>query len=162
MGNFLRDLAESQVAVDAVLDYLIDQGFVAHELEGKREQKCGDIRYYPEGDMDKPMDLEIKYDKMSKRTGNMCFEVANNKGMTGICKTKANRIVYVCPAKDHYDVFVFEPKILKEFLFDPLNSKKVRWAQGGDNKRFTLALVKIDTIITEGVWAQRWKVNANV
>jgi len=156
MGNFLKDLAESQVAVDAVLDYLIDRGFVAHELEGKREQKRGDIRYYPEGDMDKPMDLEIKYDKMSKRTGNMCFEVANNKGMTGICKTKADRIVYVCPSTDKFEVYLFDPTTLKEFLFNPASD--VKFANGGDKKRFMLALVKKTTIISEGVWCQRWEI----
>ena len=41
--GFLKDLAASQVAVDAILDHLINRGFIAHELEGKREQKNGDI-----------------------------------------------------------------------------------------------------------------------
>lgn len=160
MGNFLRDLAESQTAVDAVLDHLIDRGLVAHELEGKREQKSGDIRYYPNGNLEKPVDLEIKFDKMSKRTGNMCFELANNKGLTGISKTKADRIVYVCPTGSGYDVYVFEPDTLKGFLFDTANSDKVKIKSGGDGKRFTLALVKINIIVDEKVWLEMWSIDA--
>lgn len=159
--GFLKDLADSQVAVDSLLDYIIDKGYVAHELEGKKEQKNGDIRYYPDG-VDKPhMDIEVKYDKMSKRTGNMCFELANNKGPTGICKTKADRIAYVCPLKTGgFDIFLFEPDSLKEFLLDTKNSKKVKIKNGGDGKRFVLALVKISTIIDEEIYLKRWELNA--
>jgi len=159
MGNFLRDLAESQVAVDALLNHLIDRGFVAHELEGKREQKCGDIRYYPV-DLETPVDIEVKFDKMSKRTGNMCFEIANNKGLTGISKTKADRIVYMCPTSSGYDVYVFEPDTLKSFLFDVANTKKITIKNGGDGKRFTLALVKIHVIDSEKVWLEKWSIDA--
>jgi len=156
--NFLKDLADSQVAVDMVLDYLIDRkGWVAHELEGRKEQKNGDIRCYPQGDLDKPMDLEIKYDKMSARTGNMCFEVANNRGMTGICKTKADKILYVLPDGKEHTVYMFNPDRLKDCWFDTKNSSKVQIKNGGDGRRFTLALVKIDTIITDRVCSEMWK-----
>ena len=155
MGNFLKDLADSQVAVDKILDHLIDSGWVAHELEGKREQKCGDVCYYPEGELDNPINLEIKYDKMSARTGNMCFEVANNTGMTGICRTKADKIIYVLPGKPHM-AYVFDPERLKTYLFDTKNSSKVKIKPGGDGKRFTLALVKIDTIISDEVCEEVW------
>lgn len=158
--GFLRDLAESQVAVDALLDFLIDRNYVAHELEGKKEQKCGDIRFYLDGDMKMPKNIEVKYDKMSKRTGNMCFELANKKGKTGISKTKADYIAYVCPIKKGFDVFLFEAGTLKSYLFDPGNSPKIKIKNGGDGKRFTLALVKIDTIIKDGIFVERWRVDA--
>ena len=158
MGNFLRDRAESQVAVDLILNYLIDKkGWTAHELEGRKEQEYGDIRCYPEGNMDKPLNIEVKFDKASERYGNICFEVANNKGMTGISKTKADWVVYVCPTGKEYTVFVFQTHRLKEFLFDPLNSPKITFKNGGDGKRFTLALVKKDTIVNSDVWSQMWK-----
>jgi len=158
--GFLRDLAESQEAVDTLLDFLIDRGYVAHELEGRKEQKCGDIRMYLSGDMNKPLDIEVKFDKMSKRTGNMCFELANDKGITGVCKTTADRIAYVCPVKDGYDVFLFEPETLRNFLLDVNNGDKVKIKNGGDGKRFVLALVKKHTIITDRVFVERWKINA--
>jgi len=163
--GFLRDRAESQVAVDGLLNFLIDRGYVAHELEGRKEQRNGDIRFYPKGDLDNHMDVEVKYDKMSRRTGNMCFELCNTKGLSGIAKTKADRIAYVCPNKDNtFDVFLFEPTTLKNFLFDPANSesgnKKVKIKNGGDGKRFSLALVKIHTIIDEKVFVERWVIDA--
>ena len=158
--GFLRDLAESQVAVDVLLDFFIDRGYVAHELEGKKEQRNGDIRFYIDGDFDRPMDVEVKFDKMSKRTGNMCFELSNQKGLTGISSTKADRIAYVCPVDGGFDVFLFEPTTLRNFLFDTSNASSVKIKNGGDGKRFSLALVKMDTIIEEKLFLERWKIDA--
>jgi hypothetical protein len=159
--GFLRDLAESQVAVDGLLNFLIDRGYVAHELEGKKEQRNGDIRFYPNGDLDNPMDIEVKYDKRSKSSGNLCFELSNNKGLTGISITKAERVAYVCPNKDKtFDVFLFVTTELREFLFDTKNSSKVTIKNGGDGKRFSLALVKKRTIIEEKLFTERWVIDA--
>jgi hypothetical protein len=158
--GFLKDLAESQIAVDAIVDHLIDRGIVAHELEGKREQKNGDVRYYPTGDMNKPVDLEIKFDKMSRRTNNMCFELSNSKGPSGISKTKADKIVYVCPTKrDCYDVYVFDPSTLKEYLHCTSNVNKVKIKSGGDRNRFKLAIVKIQTIIDDKIFIEMWSID---
>ena len=159
--GFLRDLAESQVAVDALLDFLIDRGYVAHELEGKKEQRNGDIRFYPNGDMDNPMDIEVKFDKRSQRSGNLCFELSNQKGLTGISITKADRVAYVCPNRDRsMDVFLFVTTELREFLFDTKNASKVTIKNGGDGKRFSLALVKKHTIIEEKLAVEEWKIDA--
>ena len=158
--GFLRDRAESQLAVDKLLDFLIDRGYTAHELEGKKEQKSGDIRFYTGGNLDCPVDIEVKFDKMSKRTGNMCFELANKKGITGIAATLADRVAYVCPVEDGFDVFFFVTSELKDFLFDTKNKSKVKMKNGGDGNKFLLALVKIDTIISEDLFLERWKIDA--
>lgn len=157
--GFLRDLAESQVAVDALLDFLIESGHTAHELEGKKEQKSGDIRIYTDGNLKKPIDIEVKFDKRSQRSGNLCFELANNKGLTGISITKADRVAYVCPVDDGYDVFLFVTQTLKDFLFDISNADKIKIKNGGDGKRFSLAIVKIHTIIEEKLFSERWKLD---
>ena len=156
--GFLKDRAESQLAVDTLLDFLIDRGFVAHELEGKKEQRNGDIRFYPDGNMDKPLDIEVKFDKMSERTGNMCFELANTKGLSGIGKTQAERVAYVLPVGKGCEVFLFATATLKNFLCDTANVGKVKIKNGGDGKRFSLAIVKIHTIIEEKLALERWKI----
>jgi hypothetical protein len=160
MGNFLRDRAQSEVAVEFVLDWLIDRGITAHELEGTKEQKSGDIRCYLDGDLEKPVDLEIKYDMMSERTGNLCFEVSNGKGMTGVCKTNADKIVYVCPdrKKKELTLFFFHPETLKSYLFDTLNSSKVKIKKGGDGRKFILAIVNKQTIIDDKICSEQWTV----
>lgn len=159
--GFLRDLGESQVAVDLLLDFLIDKGYVAHELEGKKEQRNGDIRFYPKGDMDNPMDIEVKFDKMSRRTGNMCFELSNSKKATGIASTLADRVAYICPIKNGgFDVFMFVTSELKDFLFNKKNASKVKIKKGGDGNKFSLALVKFDTIISEELFSERWSLDA--
>ena len=150
--NFKRDLEDSQKAVDIVLGHLIDRGYTAHELEGKTEQKYGDIRYYRS---DEPVNVEVKYDLMSRKTGNLCFEMSNGRGPTGIMKTKANLVVYICPAEVGHVGYVFKIDKLKEYICR-IGNTSVQIKNGGDRRSFTLALVKIDTIISDEIVSEIW------
>lgn len=160
MGNFLRDLAESQKAVDLVMDALLEDGYSALELNGRENQKLGDVVFLDK-ETGSNVYLEVKYDKMSRRTGNLCFEVANDRGKTGICKTGACRIAYVCPLKNGcHKVYVFNTVALREYLFNPNNSSKVRITYGGDDNRFMLCLVKKHNIENDQVYDEVWTLDA--
>ena len=97
--------------------------------------------------------VEVKFDRMAEKTGNMCFEVTNGKGdMTGIAKTQADNVAYLVPGKEEkVSLFLFKAEALKKYLFDPLNSKKIKHVKGGDRRAYGLMLVKISTLISDGV-----------
>lgn len=142
---FPKDLADSEKAVNAVLDHLIDNGQVAYHLEGKEEQKRGDIH-----DETANVDIEVKYDIKSSETGNLCFEIDNGNKLTGICATTAHHIYYVLPHNGKFRLLRFLTDELKGYVLDPAN-KNVRFVKGGDRRKFNLALVSIDNIIADDV-----------
>lgn len=139
--NFLRDLSQSQEAVDAIINHFIDKGFVAYELIGKKQQKFGDLTYVTtNGD---EFFVEVKYDIKAADTNNLCFEMSNGKKMTGIMATKADLVHYVVPRKGYKEVFVFCTEKLRKYIQNPSN---VNIKNGGDKKKFILALVSLNKI----------------
>jgi hypothetical protein len=139
--GFVKDMAASKEAVGLLMDFFADQGEVVVECD-KATQQLGDIKLErPDGDVY----VEVKYDIMAKRTGNLCFELANNKGATGITTTGATWVYYVVPCEGTQRlIFAFETAALRSFLD---TSKCVKIKNGGDGKRFTLAIVSIKDII---------------
>ena len=152
MGHFLKDLEASQEAVDAIMDYLTDKGHVPFELEGK-EQKLGDIGLLQEDGSQ--FNIEVKYDMAARRSGNLCFEMTNGRKLTGIMTSKADAIYYVVPGKDKKDVYVFNPCKLRKYIQDPGNVKMVN---GGDRRRFSLALVPIQKVLDDGLPSESFSV----
>lgn len=143
--NFRKDLAASHEAVHAILDALQAQGHIARELP-KEEQDFGDIGVlngFGEEDF-----IEVKYDLYAKKSGNLCFEMSNGKKLTGIMVTKADNVYYVVPYEGGKKVFVFQTKALQSYIQNPSN---VTMKKGGDRKRFDLALVSIEKIVTDGL-----------
>jgi hypothetical protein len=145
--GFQRDLVISQIAVDLLLDYLADvQGYNTLELEGIEAQKQGDITIEKGGVF---TNIEVKYDMYAKRSGNLCFEMSNGKEMTGIMSTPAAKVYYVVPQEDRsHKVIVFNTEKLRAWIQDPTN---VTVKNGGDKKKFVLALAKIEKIIEAGL-----------
>lgn len=139
--GFVKDMAASKEAVNLLMDYLADQGELVFECD-KAAQHLGDIKMErPDGDVF----IEVKYDLMAKRTGNLCFELANNKGPTGIATTGAHWVYYVVPAEGEQRlVFRFSTEKLRAFIE---SSPHVQIKQGGDGKRFKLAIVSIKHIM---------------
>lgn len=140
MGHFLSDLDRSQEAVDLVKEYYVQNGFSVRELE-RDEQHLGDLEIIDNslGLNEHVCNVEVKYDIMAARTGNLCFEMSNGKRPTGIMETKADKVFYVVPNKKSKMVFVFNVDKLREFIQNPEN---VTIKNGGDRRRFTLALAK--------------------
>jgi len=146
--SFRKDLALSQEAVEIVMDHLVDNDITCHELEGKKEQEHGDIRSYPNGLDGTPVDIEVKFDVMAEKTGNLCFELSNGKKLTGMLGTKAHDVYYVVPAGESRNIYKFELGKLREYILEPSN---VTVKKGGDRKKFHLALVSLDKIVGDGV-----------
>jgi len=147
MGNFLRDLDRSKVAVKALMEHYKAEGYTVGELVGKEEQKMGDFWYHLLPEQDDTC-VEVKFDMYAKRSGNLCFEMSNGSKATGIMITEADKICYVVPSEDVYTVFVFDPEKLRAYIQDP---SKVKIKNGGDKKKFVLALAKMTDIVHDAL-----------
>lgn len=153
--SFKRDLADGKRGETIVRTYLESRGLNVEELPKKS----------PEGDLkaqstsaNSPTSYEVKYDIMSKRTGNMCFEVANGKGdLTGIAATKADIVVYVVPLEKGHALYLFSREVLYNWLFK--EGIEHRIVNGGDKKRFSMILVPLDTI-DKLTWCEKVVLNA--
>lgn len=142
MGHFLSDYNKSQEAVDTLKTYFSSLGWSVRELS-REEQKLGDLEISRGSEL---LNIEVKFDIMSKRTGNLCFEMSNGSRKTGILETQADRIYYVIPGKKHKNIFIFEPTKLRDYLE---SSNNVIIKNGGDKGKFILGLVKISNIIAD-------------
>ena len=140
MGHFLSDLDRSKEAVELLKKKFEADGYSVRELP-KEEQKNGDLEIHQ---FDQFENIEIKFDIMAGRTGNLCFEMSNGTRMTGVMETRADRIYYVVPEGTHKKVFVFDPEKLRTYL---KTSPNVTIKNGGDKKKFVLALVQIAYVI---------------
>lgn len=153
--NFKKDLEDSQKAVDLILDHLIDSGHVAFELIGKKEQRYGDIAVLESND--KQTNIEVKFDIMAAKTENLCFEMTNGLKLTGMMATKADHVYYIVPRYGWYQVFIFEINRLRKYLLNPTN---VTMKNGGDRKKFSLALVSIDQIFNDDIAESIFRINS--
>jgi len=141
MGHFLSDLDRSKRAVSALLAHYKEMGTAIRELEGKEEQKYGDLRIVLQ---EEHVNIEVKFDEMAAKTGNLCFEMSNGSKMTGIMSTKADKVYYVVPNEASATVYIFDTEKLREFISIPSN---VTIKNGGDRRKFVLALAKITSVI---------------
>lgn len=148
MGNFLKDLDSSHEAVQLVMAHLIDNDFICYELTTREEQKLGDIRVLADDNMGVEINIEVKFDMMAEKTGNLCFELSNGKKLTGMLETSADEVFYVVPCGKSRRIFKFEIEKLRKYILDPLNAVIKK---GGDGKRFDLALVKMHKIVEDGI-----------
>jgi len=153
MANYFfpKDFAEGRAVEKIVAEYLRDiHGGNIVELE-RKEQHTGDF-YLENSEIPETRRFEVKFDKMGGSTGNLCFEVANGKGEpTGIASTQADTILYAVPGDNgKLRVFWFKTRALRDWLFDPINSSKIRIVNGGDKRAFSLMLVSIDNIRAHG------------
>ncbi|TFH22782.1 hypothetical protein E4G67_03970, partial [Candidatus Bathyarchaeota archaeon] len=105
MGHFLSDLDRSKRAVSALLAHYKEMGTAIRELEGKEEQKYGDLRIVLQ---EEHVNIEVKFDEMAAKTGNLCFEMSNGSKMTGIMSTKADKVYYVVPNEASATVYIFD------------------------------------------------------
>lgn len=144
--SFLKDLEQSKVAVIAVAKYLKGKGYKVEETS-KEEQINGDLKVTGKS-FDSMNFVEVKYDIMSEKTGNLCFEVYNGAGKpTGILRTFANLIYYVVKENGSHRLLGFNADKLRTWIFSPENHKKSRLVSGGDGGRYKMLLVKKEDII---------------
>jgi hypothetical protein len=165
MGHFLKDLEDSKVAVDVVKKFLkkLHKGpyeVIIADIEKERQAE-GDIEVTSDSGIS--YRVEIKYDKMAQKTGNLCFETHNKKGkLTGISSTKAEEVFYVVPGDKGFTLYMFLTKELKAYLFDTANVSKFRSVNGGDRFATCMLLAKREVIEEDGVAYRVEQINAKV
>jgi len=160
MGHFLKDLEESKVAVNVVKTFLKTKhsNAVITELD-KTRQKEGDVEIV--SDCGIAYSVEVKYDMMAQKTGNLCFETHNSKGdLTGISSTEANEVHYVVPDEDGFYLYMFNTEELRSYLFDTKNISKFRSVRGGDRRATSMLLVSRVLIEEDKVPYRIEKINA--
>ena len=163
MGNFLKDLEESKVAVNIVKSFLQHfhskaSNLSIEELERERQHE-GDVEVL--SDCGIAYSVEVKYDIMAQKTGNLCFETHNGKGdPTGVLSTEADEIHYVVPEENGFTLYMFDTKNLRAYLFDAKNISKLRVVKGGDRRKYTMLLVNRETLVEDSIPFAVEKINA--
>ncbi len=151
--SFRKDLEESKKGVKVAALYFANKfNAVIRDLP-KAEQHKGDFEVTPPekytgmGNVEQSsFFVEVKFDIMAAKTGNLCFEVDNGKKATGIMSTKAERIIYVVPQTGGFKLYIFRTTNLLDYLSNSAQSGKFRFVRGGDSKRFGMLLVPLKTI----------------
>lgn len=142
--EFHKDLEESKKAVALVKDYYKKHKYEVKDMEGKKEQIKGDFMYYNGKKVSiNECYVEVKYDIMSEKTGNLCFEIYNGSGRpTGILRTTADEIVYVVKRKKKFNLIFFDAEELRSWIFNPENYNKSRLVSGGDGRKYKMLIIK--------------------
>ncbi len=78
------------------------------------------VKYNAQTSIEFETKYELKADRLSYKTGNVCIEIANCGRASGITSTKS----------DGYDLYLIPTEELKEMI----NSKKYKVIRGGDGK----------------------------
>ena len=85
--------------------------------------------------------FEIKSDKRSDETGNVCFELRYNKKYSGVITSSADYVVYYLFEDNNY--YQYETNDLRRFLWQNEDSKKFKVLNGGDKYKSKLLLLPI-------------------
>lgn len=141
MGNFLKDLDSSKKGV--YIAFHVAKQLIGGEPEelDKPNQIYGDFKI-------SGRNIEVKYDMYAKKSGNLCFEISNGKGPTGIFKTLSDQVYFVVPQEIGFRVFDFNREKLVKWLQDENNATHWSEKRGGDQKKFKMRLVKISSVLS--------------
>lgn len=140
---FAKDFKDGKFAEKLIANFLLSRNINVPVLElGRARQSEGDLEIHN-------YTVEVKFDRLAGETGNLCFELSNGKGNTGIASTLAKEIYYVVPDNiPQYIIYGFNTDSLRKYLYDKSNANKFKIVNGGDRKAFTLLIVS-RKIITE-------------
>jgi hypothetical protein len=162
---FLKDLEESKVAVCIVRQYLKEVHNGVNNLEITELQRARQN----EGDLEIKSScglsycVEVKYDIMAKKTGNLCFETHNAKGkLAGIFSTEAEEIHYVVPSDSGFSLYTFKTESLRTYLYNEDNISKFKVIKGGDRRATSMILVSIETLTEDKVPHSTEEINAQL
>jgi len=129
-------------------EFIKIMGFKSYEHETTKAIKEYDIIVNHNGSETK---YEIKADRLSYKTGNLCIEIANSGRPSGITSTKSDYWGYFVIKSDGYDLYVIPTEELKEMAF----SKQYKSIRGGDGKKSDLVLIPIHHV-------EKFKYNSQV
>lgn len=130
MSKFIN----GKIAEDLVEKILKDIGCETERSEGKFLE--WDLRCKLKT---KKFTVEVKYDYMSAKTGNLCIETWNTKQdkPSGLSATKAKIWAVCIPDGDHITVWLTKTKDLREFVKNNDPKRTIEKA-GDDNTRILL------------------------
>ncbi len=117
-------------------EFIKIMGFKSYEHETTKAIKEYDIIVKHNGNESK---YEIKADRLSHKTGNVCIEIAYCGRPSGITATKSDYWGYFVIKSDGYDLYVIPTEELKEMVY----SKEYKNIRGGDGKKSDLVLIPI-------------------
>lgn len=131
MGNFSQDLKIGEKAENFLIKELQE------ELPGLKSTQGN----FPDYDLisDSGYTIEVKFDAISKTTGNVGFEYECNNHPSGLASTKAMEWIHVYYLIDKWVYSRIRTNNLKSFIKDNWNElKKVK---GGDRNSSKLILI---------------------
>ncbi len=117
-------------------EFIKIMGFKSYEHETIKAIKEYDIIVKHNGSETK---YEIKADRFSYKTGNLCIEIAYSGRPSGITSTKSDYWGYFVIKPDGYDLYVIPTEELKKMAF----SKQYKAIRGGDGKKSDFVQIPI-------------------
>ena len=133
--NFRNDLNFGQIYEK---EFIKIMGFKSYEHERKKAIKEYDIIVKQNGNETK---YEIKADRLSYKTGNVCIEIAYKGQPSGITSTASDYWGYFVIKSEGYDLYLIPTYELKEMIFSkPSKYKSIR---GGDGRNSDLILISL-------------------
>ena len=122
-------------------EFIKIMGFQTYKHETSKAIKEYDIivKYNAQTSIEFETKYEIKADRLSYKTGNVCIEIANCGRPSGITSTKSDYWGYFVIQPDGYDLYLIPTEELKQMV-NPKNYKVIR---GGDGKISELILIPI-------------------
>lgn len=149
-GKFLSDLKDGKGAEKYVAEIYKDNFYPTCDYISYHIGKEFDISFsFPRKTS---IHMEVKFDKMSNKTGNLCFELFDHKNEpSGVLATKAHLMVYMLTENK---LLEFDVPELKKFVEKHLVTKQYKILKGGDGRMFKMMLVPITEIIKESFCTQ--------
>ena len=133
--NFRNDLNFGQIYEK---EFIKIMGFKSYEHETKKAIKEYDIIVKQNSSETK---YEIKADRLSYKTGNVCIEIAYKGQPSGITSTVSDYWGYFVIKSEGYDLYLIPTDELKRIIFSkPSKYKSIR---GGDERRSYLVLISL-------------------
>lgn len=135
-----RDLQEAEYSESILAITLANAGIFCDKNEDKKTRKFWDFNCHFD---DCEFLVEIKYDKMAAKTGNICIEIENSRKSepSGITSTLAQ--VWVCVLSDS-EIYITSVKDLREFIG---KEKPVKRIEFGGDKNAKLLIYKKEHIL---------------
>jgi hypothetical protein len=139
MSSFKSCLKLGQYYEEKTIAYYIDKGY-HHIKDGNYKKKCLEYDIIISKD-DIETKIEVKADRLARKTGNIYIEYESNKKPSGISTSTSNIYVYyIINDSNDYNMYIIPTIELKEMIDAKTYFKKV---SGGDGWRSRGYLFKI-------------------
>ena len=143
--SFEEDLVRGKRAEETALNYIKKKYAGAYIINGYCKEWDIYIQSIGQG-------VEVKYDPMSKETGNIVIEVSFNNEPSALSTTKAYRWVFYTKE----EMIVTTPERIKQ-LINEYNLSKVEFTGEGDSCSKEAYLMKLDILKTNAILVNSYK-----